>query len=80
MPTLEKRLTALEGKHSSADLDAMTVEELDAHLDTLEAGSPQWFLVLLEGISRRGSRLPISTTQPTQAATAGDTPNYARHR
>lgn len=76
MPTLDKRLTALEGKHCGAALDAMTADELDTHLATLEAGSPRWFLVLLEGISRRGSRLPISTAQPAQTATAGD----ARHR
>lgn len=61
MPTLEKRLTALESKHSSVDLNGMTAEELDAHLSTLKPGSPQWFLVLVTGISRRGSRLPIST-------------------
>jgi hypothetical protein len=60
MPTLEKRLTTLEGKHSSIDLNGMTAEELDAHLSTLKPGSPQWFLVLVTGISRRGSRLPIS--------------------
>jgi hypothetical protein len=61
MPTLEKRLTALEGKHSSVDLNGMTADELDAHLATLEEGSPRWFLVLVTAISRRGSRLPIST-------------------
>ena len=80
MPTLDKRLTALEDKHSSADLSAMTADELDAHLDTLEADSPQWFLVLLEGISRRGSRLPISTAQSAQTARAGAAPADARHR
>jgi hypothetical protein len=63
MPTLEKRLTVLEGKHASVELNDMTAEELDAHLDTLKPGSPQWLLVMLAGISRRGSRLPISAVQ-----------------
>lgn len=63
MPTLDKRLTALEGKHSSVDLNAMTADELDAHLATLEPGSPQAMAVLVTAISRRGSRLPISTAR-----------------
>lgn len=67
MRTLDKRLTALEGRHGGADLSGMTVDELDAHLATLEAGTPRWWKVLLAGISRRGSRLPISTAQPPPA-------------
>ena len=57
----EKRLTALEGKQSSSDLAGMTDAELDAGLGALQAGSPEWFRVLLAGISRRGSRLPLAT-------------------
>lgn len=60
MATNEKRLTALEGKQSSSDLAGMTDAELDARLETLQAGSPEWYRVLLAGISRRGSRLPIA--------------------
>lgn len=63
MPTFKKRLALAEGKFSNADLNTMTLEELDAHLSTLEPGSPHWFRVALTGISRRGSRLPISTAQ-----------------
>jgi hypothetical protein len=68
MQTLKKRLTDIEGKYSSADVNGMTTEELDAHLSTLEVGSSRWFAVLVTGISRRGSRLPISTARPAQVA------------
>lgn len=61
MATLDKRLADLEGKQSSADLSGMTAEQLDAHLATLETGSPDWFGVLLASIWRKGSKLPIST-------------------
>lgn len=61
MATIERRLMALEGKQSSADLAGMTDSELDAHLGTLKAGSPEWFRVMLAGIWRRGSRLPLAT-------------------
>lgn len=61
MPTLEQRLTVLESKQAHDDLSAMTDEELNAYLGTLEAGTPTWFKVMLRGIWRRGSRLPIST-------------------
>jgi len=63
MATLQQRLTALEGKQASADLAGMTDAELDAHLGTLQPGSPQWFRVMLAGIRRKGSKLPISTTR-----------------
>ena len=56
----EKRLTALESKQSSLDLAGMTDAELDTRLETLQAGSPEWYRVLLAGISRRGSRLPLA--------------------
>lgn len=69
MATLEKRLMALEGKQARGDLAGMTVAELDTHLATLQAGSPGWFRVLLAGISRKGSRLPISTLKPPTSAT-----------
>lgn len=61
MATIEKRLMALEGKQSSADLAGMTDSELDARLGTLQPGTPEWFGVLLAGIWSKGSRLPIST-------------------
>lgn len=70
MATLEQRLMALEDKQARGDLAGMTVAELDIHLATLRAGSPEWFRVLMAGISRRGSRLPISTSRvnpPTSA-------------
>jgi hypothetical protein len=70
MPTLDKRLTALESKHSGADLSGMTADELDAHLATLEPGSPQAIAVLVTAISRRGSRLPISTAQQQKQPTS----------
>lgn len=59
MATIEKRLMALEGKQSSADLAGMADAELDTHLGALKAGSPEWFRVLLTGIWRRGSKLPL---------------------
>jgi hypothetical protein len=59
MATLEKRLTALEVKQSSSDLTGLTDSELDTHLGALEAGTPEWFRVMLAGIWRRGSKLPL---------------------
>jgi hypothetical protein len=63
MATIDKRLKELEGKQASADLTGMTGSELDAHLGALEAGSPEWFRVMLTGIWRKGSKLPISTSR-----------------
>jgi hypothetical protein len=63
MATTEKRIAALESKQANTDLAGMTVGELDTHLGALEAGSPEWFRVLLTGIWRKGSKLPISTTR-----------------
>ena len=60
MATLNKRLTALEGKLSSSDLDEMTNSELDAYLAALKSGSHEWFRALLSKIWRRGSRLPLA--------------------
>jgi hypothetical protein len=59
MAKLDKRLTDLEGKQSSADLGVLTVERLDAHLGTLTPGTLEWFRVMLAGIWGKGSRLPI---------------------
>ena len=59
MATLDRRLTQLEGKQSSGDLTGMTVEQLDTHLVTLQAGSFEWLRVLVAAIQRRGSRLPL---------------------
>jgi hypothetical protein len=53
MATLDKRLTDLEGKQSSADLSGMTSEQLDARLATLQTGTLEWFRVLIAGIQRR---------------------------
>ena len=56
----EMRLTALERKQSSSDLAGMTDAELDTRLGALQAGSPEWFRVMLGRIWRRGSRLPLA--------------------
>ena len=61
MATLDKRLSDLEGKQSSAGLSGMTAEQLDAQLGTLTPGTLEWFRVMLTSIRRRGSKLPIST-------------------
>lgn len=63
MATIDKRLKELESKQASADLTDMTDDELDAHLGELKAGTPEWFRVMLTGIWRRGSKLPISTSR-----------------
>ena len=63
MATIDRRLTQLEGKQSSGDLAGMTVDQLDARLETLTPGTLEWFRVMLAGIWRRGSRLPISTAR-----------------
>lgn len=61
MATMEKRLADLESKQINSDLSRMTTEQLDAHLATLKAGTLEWFRVMLVGIQRRGSRLPLAT-------------------
>ena len=59
MGTLDRRLSVLEGQQISTDLRGMSIEQLDAHLAALEAGSPDWFRAMVVGIQRRGSRLPL---------------------
>ena len=59
MATLDRRLIQLEGKQTSGDLAGMTADQLDARLGTLQAGTFEWFRVLVAGIQRKGSRLPI---------------------
>jgi hypothetical protein len=59
MVTLNRRLAELESKQTSSDLRGMTAEQLDARLVTLQAGSFEWLRVLVAGIQRRGSRLPL---------------------
>ena len=61
-----KRLTALESKQSSSDLAGLSDAELDTRLGTLQAGSPEWYRVLLAGISRRGSRLPLASFEKSR--------------
>ena len=63
MATLDKRLTVLEFKQALADFSGMIVDELNSHLGTLKAGSLEWFRVILTGIWRTGSRLPISSVR-----------------
>ena len=59
MPTIDRRLTQLEGKQSSGDLAGMTADQLDARIVNLQAGSFEWLRVLVAAIQRRGSRLPL---------------------
>ena len=63
MATLDRRLTDLERKHSGSDLRGMTADQLYARLETLTPGTLEWFGVMLAGIWRKGSRLPISTAR-----------------
>ena len=62
----EMRLTALECKQSSSDLAGMTDAELVAHLGEFQAGSPQWFRVMLARTWSRGSRLPLATVNKSR--------------
>ena len=59
MGTLSKRLADLESKQSSTDLRGLSADQLDAHIGALQAGTFEWFRVLIAGIQRRGSRLPL---------------------
>jgi hypothetical protein len=56
----------LEGKQSSSDLAGLSDAELDARLGALQAGSPEWYRVLLAGITRKGSRLPLAPFDKSQ--------------
>lgn len=59
MGMLSRRLSILEGQQISTDLRGMSTKQLDAHLATLQAGTFGWLRVLVAGIQRRGSRLPL---------------------
>jgi len=61
MATLGKRLSFLEGQQISTNLRGLTADQLDAHLGTLQAVTFEWLRVMVAGIQRKGSRLPLST-------------------
>ena len=61
MGSLDRRLSVLEGQQISTNLCGLSADQLDAHLGALQAGSFEWFRVMLAGIWRRGSRLPLKS-------------------
>jgi hypothetical protein len=52
MANLEKRIAQLEGARAVANLKAMTNDELIAHADTLESGSPGWHDAIMARVMR----------------------------
>jgi len=61
MATLDRRLAELESKQTSSDLRELSADQLHAHLGALQAGTFEWFRVMVAGIQRRGSRLPLKS-------------------
>ena len=65
--SLERRIALLESTREKADLKSMPDEELDAHIKTLEAGSPAFFDAILTKVLRRRSAFPIVVDDPERA-------------
>jgi hypothetical protein len=61
---LERRVAVLEAARGDADLQAMTDEELDAYIRTLEMGTSEGFRAVLAKVFRHGSALPIVIDDP----------------
>lgn len=67
MPSLDTRVAFLEGARANSNLKAMTDEELDAYIRTLNPGSPQAFGAVLAKVLRHPSSLPLVKDDPDYA-------------
>jgi hypothetical protein len=79
MGSLEKRVAQIEGARAHTDLKALSDQELDAHIGTLDWGvpsgkevqywgTPRLLAAVLEKILRHGSSLPIVVNDPERKA------------
>ena len=79
MGNLEKRVAQIEGARAHTDLKALSDQELDAHIKTLDWGvpsgqevpywgSPRLLAAVIEKVLRQGSSLPIVVDDPERKA------------
>ena len=67
MPSLDQRVAFLEGARAHAELKAMTDDELDSYIRTLDPVSPQSFGAVLAKVLRHPSSLPLVKDDPDYA-------------
>ena len=79
MGNLEKRVAQIEGARAHTDLKALSDQDLDAHIKTLDWGvpsgqevqywgSPRLLAAVIEKVLRQGSSLPIVVDDPERKA------------
>lgn len=61
---IKKRIECLESVQTKADLAAMTDEQPDAHIRTLEFKSPESYSAIVTKVLRHPSTLPIVRDVP----------------
>lgn len=64
MPSLEKRVSLLEGARAVANLKTMTDDELMAYAGTVEPGSKEMYDAVLTLVGRHPSAFPIVQDDP----------------
>ena len=67
MASLEKRVAQLEVTQGNTDLKAMTDDELNAYILTLEDGTPRWWDAVLARVMRHPSAMPVVKDDPDYA-------------
>ena len=65
--SLEKRIAQLEAARVKSNLKAMTDEELDRNISTLEVGSPAFYDAVIARVLRRRSAFPVVVDDPEHA-------------
>ncbi len=70
--SLEKRIALLEAARVKSNLKAMTDEELDRHIRTLEVGSPAFYDAVIARVLRRRSAFPVVVDDPEHAGCGHD--------
>ena len=62
--SLEKRIALLETARVKSNLKAMTDEELDVYIKTLEVGSPAFYDAMIARVLRHPSAFPVVVDDP----------------
>lgn len=69
MPSLEKRVSLLEGARAVYNLKTMTDDELMAYAGTFEQGSKEMYEAVLTLVGRHPSAFPVVHDDPERAVT-----------
>ena len=70
--SLEKRIALLETARAKSNLKAMTDEELDAYIKTLEVGSPAFYDAVIARVLRHRSAFHVVGEDPEHAGGGRD--------